>query len=79
MRTYGKASRQAVNSAQLNGTEMQTTWFDQVLPQVDLNIFQTQFTGNRTLTANDFFGILSRHTKTDYSDLVIQYFRNVYK
>jgi aminopeptidase N len=34
---------------------------------------------NKIATANDFFEILSRHTKTDYSDLVIQYFRNIYK
>jgi hypothetical protein len=34
---------------------------------------------NKIVTANDFFNILSQHTQTDYSDLVIQYFRNVYK
>ena len=34
---------------------------------------------NKIITANDFFNILSTHTKTDYSDLMIQYFRNIYK
>jgi hypothetical protein len=34
---------------------------------------------NKIITANDFFRILSGHTQTDYSDIVIQYFRNVYQ
>lgn len=50
------AYRQAVNDAGLNGTEMRTTWFDQVLPQTRLNLFQTQFTGNLTRIAQDNFG-----------------------
>jgi outer membrane protein len=50
------AYRQAVNSAQLNGTEWRTTWFDQVLPQAQLNLFQTQYTGNLTRRATDNFG-----------------------
>ncbi len=29
-------------------------------------------------TANDFFRILASHTSVDYSDLVRQYFQNVY-
>jgi outer membrane protein len=50
------AYRRAVNSAGLNGTEMRTTWFDQVLPQAQLNLFSTQFTGNLTRNATDVFG-----------------------
>jgi outer membrane protein TolC len=50
------AYRRAVNSALLNGTEMRTVWFDQVLPQAQLNLFQTQFTGNLTRIATDNFG-----------------------
>ncbi|GMV06165.1 MAG: hypothetical protein AMXMBFR53_24410 [Gemmatimonadota bacterium] len=50
------AYRQAVNSAQLNGTEMRTTWFDQVLPQARVRLFDTQFTGNLTRQAFDNFG-----------------------
>lgn len=33
----------------------------------------------RIVTANDFFRILSQHTSTDYSDLVRQYFQNIYQ
>jgi aminopeptidase N len=29
-------------------------------------------------TASDFFRVLAAHTKTDYTDLVRQYFQNVY-
>jgi len=50
------AYRQAVNSAQLNATELRTTWFAQVLPRAQLNLFNTQFTGNLTRQAFDNFG-----------------------
>lgn len=33
----------------------------------------------RIVTANDFFRILSEHTGTDYSDIVRQYFQNIYQ
>jgi hypothetical protein len=33
----------------------------------------------KILTASDFFRILSGHTSTDYSDIVRQYFQNVYQ
>ncbi|MDP1713183.1 MAG: M1 family metallopeptidase [Anaerolineales bacterium] len=33
----------------------------------------------RIVTADDFFRILSQHTGTDYSDLVRQYFQNIYQ
>jgi aminopeptidase N len=32
----------------------------------------------KIVTANDFFRILATHTSTDYSDIVRQYFRNIY-
>jgi hypothetical protein len=32
----------------------------------------------KIVTSNDFFRILSIHTSTDYSDIVRQYFRNIY-
>jgi hypothetical protein len=32
----------------------------------------------KILTSNDFFRILSEHTGTDYSDIVRQYFQNIY-
>lgn len=33
----------------------------------------------KIFTANDFFRILSQHTSADYSDLVRQYFQNIYQ
>jgi len=33
----------------------------------------------KIVTANDFFRILSQHTSTDYSDIVRQYFKNIYQ
>jgi hypothetical protein len=48
--------RQAVNSAGLNGTEARTTWFSQVLPRAQMNLFNTQFTGNLTRQGFDNFG-----------------------
>jgi hypothetical protein len=32
----------------------------------------------KIVNADDFFNILSQHTKTDYSDLLRQYFQNIY-
>ena len=32
----------------------------------------------KIVTANDFFRILKEHTLTDYSDIVRQYFQNIY-
>jgi len=32
----------------------------------------------KIVTSNDFFRILSEHTSTDYSDIVRQYFQNIY-
>jgi aminopeptidase N len=32
----------------------------------------------KIVTSNDFFRILATHTSTDYSDIVRQYFRNIY-
>ncbi len=48
--------RQAVNSAGLNGTEMRTTWLDELLPQASLTLFNTGFTGNLQRQAFDNFG-----------------------
>ena len=50
------AYRQAVNSAQLNGSETRAAVFGQVLPRVRMNLFATQFTGNLTRRAFDNFG-----------------------
>ncbi len=42
-----------------------------------LQDYLTQGRG-RIVTSNDFFRILATHTSTDYSDIVRQYFRNIY-
>ena len=34
---------------------------------------------SKIVTANDFFRILSQHTSADTSDLVRQYFQNIYQ
>jgi outer membrane protein len=50
------AFRQADNNVQLNRTEMRTTWLDQILPQANLTLFNTAFTGNLQRRATDNFG-----------------------
>ena len=42
-----------------------------------LQDYLTQGRG-KIVTSNDFFRILATHTSTDYSDIVRQYFRNIY-
>ena len=61
------AYRQAVNRAQLNGTEMRTTWFRQVLPRAELSLFSTQFTGNLTRRATDDFGNPVERPQADWN------------
>ena len=48
--------RQVSNSALLNGIDMRTTWFDQLLPQANLQLFSTAFTGNLQRVGFDNFG-----------------------
>ncbi|MCH7531803.1 MAG: TolC family protein [Gemmatimonadetes bacterium] len=48
--------RQASNSALLNDIEMRTTWFDQLLPRVNLQLFDTGFRGNIQRVGYDNFG-----------------------
>jgi outer membrane protein len=50
------ALRRATTSAGLNSTEMRTLWIDQLLPSVNLRLFETAFTGNLTRQAIDNFG-----------------------
>ncbi|MHB1192347.1 MAG: TolC family protein [Longimicrobiales bacterium] len=61
------AYRQAVNRSRLNGTEMRTAWFDQVLPRAQLNLFSTQFTGNLTRRATDDFGNPVNNPRADWN------------
>ena len=48
--------RQATNSAMLNGTEMRTTWAEQLLPSASLTLFNSSFNGNLQRQALDNFG-----------------------
>ncbi|MEJ2203752.1 MAG: hypothetical protein P8170_06555 [Gemmatimonadota bacterium] len=50
------AFRQANNRVQLNGTEMRTTWLDQILPRANVTLFNTSFTGNHQGKATDNLG-----------------------
>ncbi len=59
--------RQAVNSAGLNPVEWRTTWFSEVLPQAQVTLFQTQYTGNLTRRATDNFGNPIERPVTDWT------------
>lgn len=48
--------RRALNQADLNATESRTTWFNDLLPQASLTLFNTSFTGNLQRQAIDDFG-----------------------
>lgn len=61
------ALRQATASAGLNGTEMRTTWVDQLLPRARLTLFQTQFTGNLQRQAFDDFGNPIQNPSADWN------------
>ena len=50
------ALRRATNSISLNQVESRTMWFDELLPRVDLTLFQTGFTGNLQRRSLDNFG-----------------------
>lgn len=50
------AYRQAVNSVELNSTEMRATWVEQILPNANVTLFNTAFTGNLARRATDNFG-----------------------
>lgn len=58
--------RQALNSTDLNALEMKRTWMDQILPQVNLNLFTTAFTGNLVHRATDNFGNPIERPQTDW-------------
>lgn len=46
----------AANDASLNAAESRATWFDRVLPQATLSLFNTSFYGNVRRRAQDNFG-----------------------
>ena len=50
------ALRRASNATLINGTEMRSTWADQLLPRAQLTLFNTAFTGNLQRRALDNFG-----------------------
>ncbi len=50
------ALRRATNATLINGTEMRSTWAEQLLPRAQLTLFSTAFTGNLQRRALDNFG-----------------------
>jgi outer membrane protein len=54
--TRNPAYRQAENNTDLNGVEARAAWFDRILPQADLTLFNTAFFGNNRSRATDNFG-----------------------
>lgn len=50
------ALRRATNATLINGTEMRSTWAEQLLPRAQLTLFNTAFTGNLQRRALDNFG-----------------------
>jgi outer membrane protein len=48
--------RQAVNTLGLKAPDLRATWFEQVLPNASLSLFDTYFTGNLTRRGTDNFG-----------------------
>jgi len=48
--------RQAERRVELNGIERRTTWFGELIPQVNLQLFNTGYTGNLQRRATDNFG-----------------------
>ncbi|MDH5760105.1 MAG: TolC family protein [Gemmatimonadota bacterium] len=58
--------RQADNDVSLNGVEMRATWLESLLPNADLTLFSTGFTGNRTLRATDDFGNPVERPESDW-------------
>jgi len=59
--------RQESNSALLNSIEMRTTWFDQLLPQASLRLFNTAFTGNLQRVGFDNFGNQIENPSADWN------------
>jgi outer membrane protein len=50
------ALRRATNATLINGSEMRSTWAEQLLPRAQLTLFNTAFTGNLQRRALDNFG-----------------------
>ncbi|MEX2466306.1 MAG: TolC family protein [Gemmatimonadota bacterium] len=48
--------RQADNAVGLNSIESRTTWLSELIPQVNVQLFSTDFTGNLQRRATDNFG-----------------------
>jgi outer membrane protein TolC len=48
--------RQADNAVGLNSIETRTTWLDELVPRVDLQLFNTDFVGNLQRRSTDNFG-----------------------
>lgn len=58
--------QQAASALELNGVETRSTWANQVLPSVNLNLLRTGYGGNLTRRAFDFFGNPIENPQTDW-------------
>jgi outer membrane protein len=59
--------RQASNNALLNGIDMKSTWFDELLPRVNLSLFNTSFRGNLQRIGFDNFGNPIQNSSADWN------------
>lgn len=59
--------RRALNSIELNGAESRTTWANQLLPNAELTLFQTDFNGNLQRRALDEFGNPVENPSADWN------------
>ena len=68
------AYRQALNATTLNGPETRATWFNQILPSLSVDLFQTGYSGRLTQQSTDFFGnpILNPTSSFTYSSSTSQ-------
>ena len=58
--------RQASNNALLNGVEMRTVWFDDLLPRVSMSLFNTNLSGNLQRVGTDNFGTAIERPEADW-------------
>jgi len=76
----GQGFRPYTNSAYFQGAHFLEELRERIGDEAFFAFLQDYLAQSRgkIVTSNDFFRILSTHTSTDYSDIVRQYFQNIY-
>ncbi|MBI5953526.1 MAG: hypothetical protein HY865_17870 [Chloroflexi bacterium] len=76
----GEGFRSYTNAAYFQGAHFLDKLRERIGDEAFFAFAQDYFAQSRgkIVTSNDFFRILATHTSTDYSDIVRQYFRNIY-